>query len=98
MPVVAAETPNIILIYTDDQGCGDVSCLNPDSKFQTPNLDRLATEGMRFTDAHAGGSVCVPSRYALLTGRFAVRETMNVHRNAVIQEGTRTVAAPPTAP
>jgi len=69
----AAEKPNILVIYTDDQGYGDVSALNPDSKFQTPALDRLAAEGMTFTDGHSGDTVCTPSRYMLLTGRYSWR-------------------------
>ena len=66
-----AEKPNIVLIYTDDQGYGDASGLNPESKFKTPNLDRLTNEGMTFTDAHCTDTVCTPSRYGLLTGRYA---------------------------
>ena len=65
--------PNIIYILADDMGYGDMGCNNPGSKIPTPNLDRLASQGMRFTDAHAGSSVCTPSRYALLTGRYAWR-------------------------
>lgn len=72
----AAEKPNIILIYTDDQGYGDVSALNPASKFQTPNLDRLVQEGMTFTDGHSSDTVCTPSRYGLLTGRYSWRTRM----------------------
>ena len=75
-PVAAAETadkPNIIFILTDDLGYGDVSCLNPESKIQTPAIDRLATQGMMFTDAHAPSTVCTPSRYSVLTGRYAFR-------------------------
>ncbi len=68
--------PNIIVIYTDDQGYGDVSALNPDSKFQTPNMDRIAQEGVTFTNGHSADSVCTPSRYALLTGRYAWRTRM----------------------
>jgi len=64
------QLPNIILVLTDDLGYGDVSCLNPNSKIHTPNIDRLAAEGMAFTDMHASSSVCSPSRYALLTGRY----------------------------
>jgi arylsulfatase A len=66
-------SPNIILILADDLGYGDLGCYNPDSKISTPHLDRLASEGMRFTDAHAPASVCSPTRYALLTGRYAWR-------------------------
>ena len=71
--VMAAEHPNILLIYTDDQGYGDASCFNPASRVHTPNLDRLAREGMRFTDAHCSDTVCTPSRYGLLTGRYSWR-------------------------
>lgn len=63
----------MLLIYTDDQGYGDVSALNPDAKFQTPNMDRLAREGIAFTDAHCPDTVCTPSRYGLLTGRYCWR-------------------------
>jgi arylsulfatase A-like enzyme len=65
--------PNMVLIFADDMGYGDVGCFNPDSKIPTPNLDRLASEGMRFTDAHAPASLCVPSRYGLLSGRYPHR-------------------------
>ena len=58
--------PNIIIIYTDDQGYGDVSELNKDAKFKTPNLDRLVKEGIAFTNGHSGSSVCTPSGYSLL--------------------------------
>ena len=68
-----ASAPNIIVIYTDDQGYGDASTLNPNAKFSTPNLDRLAREGMTFTDAHTSDTVCTPSRYGLLTGRYSWR-------------------------
>jgi arylsulfatase A-like enzyme len=64
--------PNIIIIYTDDVGYGDVSCYG--SKFATPNIDRLAREGLRFTDAHATSATCTPSRYSLLTGEYAWRK------------------------
>ena len=55
--------PNVVLILADDMGYGDVAILNPDSRIPTPNLDRLAKEGLIFTDAHSSGSYCVPSRY-----------------------------------
>ncbi len=71
--VRAAEKPNIVLILADDLGYGDVGCYNKDSKIPTPHLDQLAREGMRFTDAHSPSSVCSPTRYALLTGRYAWR-------------------------
>jgi arylsulfatase A-like enzyme len=68
----AAETkPNIVFIYADDMGYGDVQCLNPKhGKIATPNMDQLAAEGMVFTDAHTSSSVCTPSRYGLMTGRY----------------------------
>lgn len=65
--------PNILFILADDLGYGDVSCYNPEAKIPTPRLDRLAAEGMRFTDAHSPSTVCTPSRYSLLTGRMAFR-------------------------
>ncbi|NNC87830.1 MAG: arylsulfatase [Akkermansiaceae bacterium] len=72
----ASRFPNILLVYTDDQGYGDASCLNPDAKFRTPNHDRLAREGMTFTDGHCSDTVCTPSRYGLLTGRYSWRTTL----------------------
>jgi arylsulfatase A-like enzyme len=67
------DTPNIVFILADDLGYGDVGCYNAESKVPTPNLDRLAKEGMRFTDAHSPSTVCTPSRYSLMTGRMAFR-------------------------
>lgn len=77
-PAHAAEKPrpNIVVIYTDDQGYGDMSALNPQAKFPTPHLDRLAREGIVFTDGHSADTVCTPSRYALLTGRYAWRTSL----------------------
>ncbi|MCZ6673151.1 MAG: sulfatase-like hydrolase/transferase [Verrucomicrobia bacterium] len=69
----AADQPNILLILADDLGYGDVGIYNPESKVPTPNLDRLAAEGIRFTDAHSPSTVCTPTRYSLLTGRMAFR-------------------------
>ena len=65
--------PNIVLILADDLGYGDIGSYNPHSQVQTPRMDRLAEEGMRFTDAHSPSAVCSPTRYALLTGRYAWR-------------------------
>ena len=63
-PIVAAEKdPNVLVILVDDMGYGDLKSYNADSKIPTPHLDRLATEGMRFTDAHSAGALCHPSRY-----------------------------------
>jgi arylsulfatase A-like enzyme len=81
-PVDAAEgakspsPPNIVLILADDLGYGDLGCYNSDSKIPTPHLDQLAREGMRFTDAHAPTAVCSPTRYAILTGRYAWRSRL----------------------
>ena len=69
----AARPPNILVILADDLGYGDVGCYNAESKVPTPNLDRLAREGMRFTDAHSPATVCTPSRYSLMTGQMAFR-------------------------
>ncbi|WP_417444068.1 sulfatase family protein [Joostella sp.] len=62
--------PNIVIIYADDMGYGDLGIQNKDSKISTPNLDQLAREGMRFTDAHSSSAICSPSRFALLTGSY----------------------------
>jgi arylsulfatase A-like enzyme len=70
---VSKKHPNIVIILVDDMGYGDPGCYNPDSKISTPNIDRLAREGMRFTDAHAAGTTCVPSRYGLMTGQYPWR-------------------------
>lgn len=71
--VAGPQRPNIVIIYTDDQGFGDVSSLNANAKFETPNLDRLAREGISFTNAHSSDTVCTPSRYGLMTGRYSWR-------------------------
>ncbi|MFW6189645.1 MAG: sulfatase family protein [Planctomycetota bacterium] len=67
------ERPNIVWIMADDMGFGDPGCYNPDSKIPTPNMDRVAAEGMRFTDAHSASAVCTPSRYGVITGRYCWR-------------------------
>ena len=69
----SASRPNILLILADDLGYGDVGCYNDQAKVPTPNLDRLAREGMRFTDAHSPATVCTPTRYSLMTGQMAFR-------------------------
>jgi len=72
-----ASQPNILYILADDLGYGDVHCLNPErGKIPTPNLDRLAEQGMRFTDAHSGSAVCTPTRYGILTGRYSWRSRL----------------------
>ena len=70
---LGAAPPNILLILADDLGYGDVRCYNAESKVPTPNIDRLAREGMRFTDAHSPATVCTPTRYSLMTGQMAFR-------------------------
>ena len=96
-PLSAATKPNIIYILCDDLGYGDVKCLNADGKIATPHLDRLAAGGMIFTDAHSSSSVCSPTRYGILTGRYNWRSRL---KNGVlgglsprlIEEGRLTVA------
>ena len=71
------ERPNIVVIYADDLGYGDVQCYNPQrGKIPTPHIDRLAAQGMRFSDAHSSSGVCAPSRYTLLTGRYHWRSRL----------------------
>ena len=65
--------PNIILIYADDLGFGDVGCYNPQSKIKTPNIDKLAKAGVRFIDAHSSSTISSPSRYGILTGAYSWR-------------------------
>jgi arylsulfatase A-like enzyme len=69
-PPIKSSKPNIIYILADDLGIGDVSLYNENSKIQTPNLDKMGREGMKFTDAHTSSSVCTPTRYGILTGRY----------------------------
>ena len=73
---MSRKQPNIVYILADDMGYGDAACNNPDAKIPTPNIDKLAAQGMRFTDAHAASSVCTPSRYAILTGRYCWRSPL----------------------
>lgn len=70
---LSAKPPNIIYVLFDDMGYGEPGCYRKDSKLKTPNMDRLAAQGMRFTDAHSASSVCTPTRYGLLTGRYPSR-------------------------
>ena len=89
--------PNIVIILEDDLGFGDVGCYNPESKIPTPNLDKLAFEGMRFTDAHTASTVCKPSRYGILMGRMPFRTGMKgvftgVQGPSLIKENQLTLA------
>lgn len=89
----SADRPNIILILADDLGYGDIAAYNEQSKIETPQLDRLAAQGMRFTDAHAAGSTCVPSRYGLLTGRYPARAALDWKAGPVIEKDRVTIAS-----
>jgi arylsulfatase A-like enzyme len=71
--LIAAEKPNIVLIYADDLGYGDVSC-NGATAVQTPNIDRIAKEGINFSAGYASSATCTPSRFSLLTGKYAWRQ------------------------
>jgi len=83
----AAHKPNILLIYADDLGYGDVSSYNPDrGKIPTPHIDKLAAQGMRFTDGHSSSAVCSPSRYTLLTGRYHWRSSL---QRGIVGQGER---------
>ena len=82
----------------DDMGYGDLACQNPDSKIPTPNLDRLATQGIRFTDAHSPSAVCTPTRYGVLTGRYCWRSrlkrgVLGPFDQTLIEDGRLTVPA-----
>ena len=90
--------PNIVYILADDMGYGDLGCQNPKSKIPTPNLDRLAAQSVRFTDAHAPTAVCTPTRYAVLTGRYCWRSwlkkgVLGPYGKPVIEAGRLTVPA-----
>jgi arylsulfatase A-like enzyme len=90
--------PNIVVILADDMGIGDLGCYNKKSKIPTPHLDRLARQGMRFVDAHTPASVCTPTRYALLTGRYAWRTPLKSgvlqgYDPVLIEDGRITLAS-----
>ncbi|HCO26697.1 MAG TPA: hypothetical protein DIT97_28155 [Gimesia maris] len=90
--------PNVVIILADDMGLGDVTALNRQSRIPTPHLDKLARQGLVFTDAHAAGSYCVPSRYGLLTGRYMWRTRLGSGGNlanfagTLIEPGRSTIA------
>ncbi len=94
----AQPRPNVVLILADDLGYGDVGAFNPAGRIPTPHLDRLAREGMRFTDAHTASAVCTPTRYGLLTGRYPWRSRLPIgvlwgNGDALIEPGRLTVAS-----
>ena len=88
--------PNIIIIYADDLGYGDVSCYGA-NRISTPNIDRLAKQGLRFVNAHCTSSTCTPSRYSLLTGEYAWRKSgtgvLTGDAAAIIKPGRTTIAS-----
>ena len=88
-PAPAGEKPNIVFVLFDDMGYGEPGCYRAESRLKTPNLDRLAAGGMRFTDAHSASAVCTPTRYGILTGRYPSR---------VGQYGVLTTYNPPIIP
>lgn len=88
------DLPNIVIILADDMGYGDLGSYNVRSKIPTPYINQLVQEGMRFTDAHAAGALCHPSRYGLLTGRYPFRTNVNKWRSEpLIKEGQTTMAS-----
>jgi len=94
----AKNRPNIVVILSDDLGYGDVACYNPKSKIPTPELDRLAKEGLRFIDAHTPCGVCSPTRYGLLTGRYPWRgdlksQVLWPYDRPLIEDGRLTLPA-----
>lgn len=93
---LAAERPNVVLIYADDIGYGDFGCYGA-TAVKTPNVDRLACEGLRLTDAHSAAAVCTPSRYAMLTGEYAWRQKgtgiLPGDAPLIIQPGRTTLAS-----
>ncbi len=94
--VGAAARPNIVLIYADDLGYGDVSCYGA-TQVRTPNIDRLASQGLRFTNAHSPSATCTPSRYAMLTGEYAWRRkgtgVLPGDARLIIEPGRTTLAS-----
>ncbi|SHJ61898.1 sulfatase family protein [Pseudozobellia thermophila] len=91
------EVPNIVYILADDLGYGDVKAFNPDGKIPTPNLDRMAANGIRFTDAHTSSAVCTPTRYGIMTGRYNWRSRLKSgvvsgYSRSLIKPGRTTVA------
>ncbi len=94
-PAAAAQSakPHIVVILVDDMGYGDPGCFNPESKIPTPEIDKLAFEGMRFTDAHASGPLCHVSRYGLLTGRYPFRTRVGSWRRRPVIEPDQTTIA-----
>lgn len=94
LPAAFGAHPNILIILVDDMGYGDPSCFNEDSRIPTREIDSLARDGMKFTDAHAPGPLCHMSRYGLLTGRYPFRtDVSRWPRHPLIGEGQLTIAS-----
>ena len=95
-PLFSAEKPNIIVIMADDLGYGDVGCYGA-TELKTPNIDRLAAEGLRFTSGYCSASTCTPTRFSLLTGTYAFRQKNTgiapPNGPAIIRPGTETIAS-----
>ena len=99
LPVIAfgdRAKPNVVYILADDLGYGDLKSMNPEGKIKTPGSDQMAKEGMVFTDAHSNSAVCTPTRYGVLTGRYAFRSRMkkgvlNGYSSYLIENGRMTV-------
>jgi arylsulfatase A-like enzyme len=96
--VQAADLPSIVYLLADDLGIGDPGCFNPKSKIPTPNLDRLAREGVRCTDVHSSSAVCTPTRYGIMTGQYAWRTRLKQgvfqgYDTPLIEPGRMTVAS-----
>lgn len=97
-PKEEKKQPNIIVILADDLGYGDIKAFNPEGKIQTPFIDQLASEGMKFTDAHTPSAVCTPTRYGFMTGRYNWRSTLKSgvltgNSTALIPDDRTTIAS-----
>ena len=97
LPLIA-KGPNLVYILADDLGYGDLKVCNPDCKIATPGTDQMGKEGMSFTDAHSGSAVCTPTRYGILTGRYAFRSrlkkgVLSGYSPFLIEEGRSTVGS-----
>ena len=102
LPLIASAAenalrPNILIILTDDVGWGDYQCYNPQGKIPSPNIDKMASEGMRFTHAHTPAALCAPTRYSILTGNFPWRGRMaggtwGFNTPSQLRPGQKTVA------
>lgn len=96
LPLTAAEKPNILILYADDIGYGDFTLNNPATKIPMPHLEKLAGDGMNFTDGHSSSGICTPSRYALLTGRAHWRDfhgIVNTFGKPAFNQGQLTMPA-----